>query len=349
VCYSLSSKTSSGLITAMALSGDSNWIVSSGWQVANVLNRRSPASFTVGEHTDWVDTVHVSPDSTKFATGANDKKAFIWDILTGKQLVGPLEHDDRVRTVRFSPCGDRIATSSKDLRIYDAHNGTLLTSISVSLASYASSNLIAWSGVQNVFAFTYQNTLAHIHVNAKQTLSTSPQIPGDRGNDFGYIALSSNGEFIVSFVGRSISFLESATYAQISPVIQHPTPIWSIALSFDNNYLATSDANGIITLRNLNYIIPSYYLVDQNVVQQSQTGSAGADLQTQPEALCGEGRTAKQLNDHLQVQASISDGPYRIKSKTDDLYLTSPQNTPGKVVVQELDQFSVSQRVRHLI
>lgn len=269
-------RTSSGLITAMALSGDGNWIVSSGWQVANVLNRRSQTSFTVGEHTDWVDTVHVSPDSTKFATGANDKTAFIWDISTGKQLVGPLEHDDRVRTVKFSTSGDRIATSSRDLRVYDAHNGTLLTSISVSLASYQSSDLIAWSGVQNVFALTSGNTLAHIHVNARQTLSSSPQITGEWG-EFGNISLSSNSQFIAASLGRSISFLDTATYAQISSVLQHPTPIWSIALSFDNNYLATSDANGIITLRNLHYIVPSYYL-GQNVVQQSQTGSV-ADLE----------------------------------------------------------------------
>ena len=252
-------RTSSGLITAMALSGDGNWIVSSGWQVANVLNRRSQIAFTVDEHTDWVDTVHVSPDSTKFATGANDKRAFIWDISTGKQLVGPLEHDDRVRTVRFSPSGDRIATSSKNLRIYDAHNGALLTPIPIlAVVPYTSSDLIAWSGVQNVFAFTSQNTLAHIHVNGRQTLS-SCSIPGDSGKiDFGSISLCSNGKFIASFVGRSISLFDTATYAQISSVIQHPVPVWSIALSFDNNYLATSDANGIITLRNLNYIIPSY-------------------------------------------------------------------------------------------
>lgn len=284
-------RTSSGLITAMALSGDGNWIVSSGWQVANVLSRKSQACFTVSAHTDWVDTVHVSPDSTQFATGANDKEAFIWDILTGKQLVGPLDHDDRVRTVRFSPTGDRIATSSKHLRIYDARNGDLLNTITVSgTTSYASSSLIAWSGVQNVFAFSSPTTLSHIHVNAKQTLF-SCTIPNEPSN-FGYIVLSSNGRFIASFVGRSISLWDTSTYAQLSSVIQHSAPIWSLALSLDNQYLATSDANGIITLRNLTYIIPSYYLVSERVVQQFQAGS-GADLQLQTEAPCGELRTSE--------------------------------------------------------
>ncbi|KAF8552686.1 WD40 repeat-like protein [Imleria badia] len=353
--------TSSGLITAMALSGDGNWIVSSGWQVANVLNRKSQACFAVNAHTDWVDTVHVSPDSTKFATGANDKKAFIWDILTGKKVVGPLDHDDRVRTVRFSPTGDRIATSSKCLRIYDAYNGDLLSTITVSVASYASSNLIAWSGVQNIFAFSSPNTLSHIHVNARQTLSTWT-IPNESSN-FGYIVLSSNGRFIASFVGRSISLWDTSTYAQISSVIIHPVPIWSIALSLDNHYLATSDANGIITLRNLNHIIPNYYQVGESVVQQLQTES-GADLESQTEAPYGKLRapelqfgdhlktTTKQLNlnDRFQVQAialRISDGTYHIKSITGDLYLSCSQSTPSTVVVQKLDQSSVFHRVCH--
>ncbi|KAG6372090.1 WD40-repeat-containing domain protein [Boletus reticuloceps] len=162
-------RVSGGLITAITLSDDGNWILSAGWQVANVLSRKSPTGFTVNEHTDWVDTVHVSPDSTRFATGGNDKKVFIWDISTGKQLVGPLEHDDRVRTVKFSPTGDRIATSSKCLRVYNANNGDLLQTISSSNIPYTCSNLIAWSGVHNVFTLTSQNTLAHVHIVVQQS------------------------------------------------------------------------------------------------------------------------------------------------------------------------------------
>ncbi|KAG6372522.1 quinon protein alcohol dehydrogenase-like superfamily [Boletus reticuloceps] len=347
-------RVSGGLITAITLSDDGNWILSAGWQVANVLSRKSPTGFTVNEHTDWVDTVHVSPDSTRFATGGNDKKVFIWDISTGKQLVGPLEHDDRVRTVKFSPTGDRIATSSKCLRVYNANNGDLLQTFSSSNIPYTCSNLIAWSGVHNVFTLTSQNTLAHVHVNAKQTLS-SWSIPGEAGGNFGYIALSSNGKFIASSIGRSISLWDTATYAQICSAITHPAPIWSIALSFDNDYLATSDANGIITLRNLKYIIPDYYLIGQIVVQQSQAGR-GAEQQT--DALRTELRvpslhfnqlrkTTIQVDDRLQVQVippRILDGTYYIKNNTGDLYLTCSQAAPGSVFMQRLDQSNVHQR-----
>jgi len=62
-----------------------------------------------------------------------------------------------------------------------------------------------------------------------------------------------------------------------------------MALSSDNNYLATGSENGIITLRNLNDIIPMSYLVGRDVVQQPQTG-IGADVVRQIEALRDEFR-----------------------------------------------------------
>ena len=273
------------IIAAMTLSCDGNWIVSSGLRVVNVLNRRARnIVLTVSEHTDWVDTVHVSPDSTKFATGSNDKRAFIWDISTGERLVGPLEHEDRVGVVRFSPNGELIATGTAGgtLRIYAAHNGDLLRTIPVSIASYPN-NLITWSSAQSIFALVSLNTLMHIDVNTGQTFS-SWTIPGEPISNFGSIVLSSNDKFIAAFVGRSISLWDASTSARISSDIQHPAPICSIALSSDSNYLAVSDANAKITLRNLNNIISNYYIANQSVVQQPEARS-GEDLQPQFEAL----------------------------------------------------------------
>ena len=197
-------------ITAMDHSGDGKWIVSSGERVVNVWSTRSrQITVTVKGHSDWVDTVHVSPNSTKFATGSNDKKAFIWNILTGDRLVGPLEHGDRVGAVRFSPDGDLIVTgtASKGLRIYNAHNGKLLRTIPVSVASYP--RVVNWFTPQSIIALVSHNTLMHIDVNTGQAFS-SWTLPGEPVHHFGPIAWGSiilprNGRFIVSFIGRSIS------------------------------------------------------------------------------------------------------------------------------------------------
>ncbi|KAG6369576.1 WD40-repeat-containing domain protein [Boletus reticuloceps] len=381
-------KTSSKVI-AMDISGDGKWIVSSGERVANVWSTRSRrVVVTVSEHSDWVDTVHVSPDSTKFATGCNGKRAFIWDIFTGERLVGPLEHEDRVGAVRFSPDGDRIATGTAGgmLRIYDAHNGELLRTIPVSVPSYTS-KLITWSGPRSIFALVSQNTLMHIDVNIGQTSSswTVPGEPVKHGNGnlvFGSIASSSNGRFIVSFVGQCISLWDTSTSARISSDIQHSTHVWSIALSSDDKYLAISDANKKITLRNISDIISNYYLIGQRVVQQPQNRSE-EDLQPQIEAFRDKlralelrvdelgGTTSQPSNAPTIVQAApppasgsvraeisevagrveqqrprplgIRDGSYRIKSNTTGLYLTGSQDTLGTVVVQDLDEPNVSQ------
>jgi len=62
-------------------------------------------------------------------------------------------------------------------------------------------------------------------------------------------------------------------------------------------------------------------------------------------------RTTRQLNELLRaaqaVLLRISDGTYRIKSNSRDLYLTRSQDGTGTVVVQQSDGSSLSQRVRY--
>ncbi|KAF8123133.1 WD40-repeat-containing domain protein [Boletus edulis] len=341
------------VITAMDLSRDGKWIVSAGERVANLWSTRSrQIVVTVSDHSDWVDAVHVSPDSTKFATGCNDKRMFIWDILTGERLVGPLEHEDRVGAVRFSPDGDRIATGTarKGLRIYDAHSGELLRTIPVSVASYPAP--IAWSSAQSIFALVSHRMVMNIDVNIGQTYS-SWTVPGDPANNFGSIAfgsvaLSNNGRFVVSFVGHSISLWDTSTFARISSDIRHPAHIWSIALSSDDNYLASSDANNKITLLNLSDIISNYYLVGQRAAQPPQNRRV-EDLQLQNEDLRGKfdalelrvdelsqgtTRSHELLRAEQPIPLRILDGNYRIKSKTRDLYLTWSQDDSGWVCAQ---------------
>ncbi|KAF8124166.1 WD40-repeat-containing domain protein [Boletus edulis] len=344
----------SGIVTAMALSGDSKWIISTGERVANAWSMKSrQIVITVSEHSDWVDAVHVSPDSTKFATGSNDKRAFIWDILTGKRLVGPLEHEDRVGAVRFSPDGDRIATGTASgmLRIYDTHHGELLRTIPVSVPSYPS-NLITWSSPWSIFALVSKNTLMHMDVNTGQTFS-SWTIPGDPVTHFwsiafGSIVSSNNSKFIVSFVGRSISLWDTSTSARISADIQHPTHIWSIALSSDDKRLAIGDANGKMIVRSLNDIISNYYLVGRRMVQQPQNRNRedpplqNEDLHGRLRALelrfdelsRGATRTHELLRAEQPIPLHISDGTYRIKSKAGNLYLACSLDDAGAVFVQ---------------
>lgn len=123
------------------------------------------------------------------------------------------------------------------------------------------------SGAQNVFSLTSQNVYAQeffVPRGASKAESLAEQFLVTNGN-FGYVALTRNAHssrlsLIALFhIGRLLR------NAQDISIVSHPAPLWSIALSFNNNYLATSGADGTIT-RNLNYIIPSYYLAGQGVV-----------------------------------------------------------------------------------
>lgn len=260
-------------VQAMAVSGDRKWIVSGEEKVATVWNRITHQSaFTVDEHTNWVRTVDISPDSTRFATGGTDNKVFIWDISTGIRLVGPLRHDKHVVSVKFSPDGNYLATVSlcRDLRIYNADNGELLRAISIKSHS---TNPIAWSSdSRRIFIISSDAVIRQIFVDTG-TFISEWTVPGEVENSFVSLALPRNGRFIASFVGRSLSLWDTSTSERFGPVFDHPhnPRLWSIALSLDNNYLATGGENGIITLRNLNNIIPMYYLGRQGI-QQPQPG-----------------------------------------------------------------------------
>ena len=278
----------SSRVETLSLSGDRNWIVSGENRVATVWNRNTrQIVLKVNDHTDLVSGVDVSPDSATFATGSEDGKTFIWDIFTGRRLIGPLQHKYHVLAVRFSPDGDRLATLElrKELRIYDSHNGQLLRNIPLLICTATS---IAWSSdSQRIFALSV-NALTHLYV---ETGTFLPQwaVPGQSYNNYGSIALPSNGRFIAAFVGQSLSFWDISMRKQIGPVFDHPQAkqLYSIALSLDNNYLATGSTNGTITLRNLNDIIPMSYLVGRNVAQRAQA-SGGTDVQPQIEALRDE-------------------------------------------------------------
>ena len=80
-------------------------------------------------HTDWVQSVAISPDGTRIVSGSSDHTIRMWDAETGNALGAPLQgHTDWVRSVAISPDGTRIVSGSKDktIRMWDAEIGKVL-------------------------------------------------------------------------------------------------------------------------------------------------------------------------------------------------------------------------------
>lgn len=77
------------------------------------------------------------------------------------------------------------------------------------------------------------------------------------------IALACSQKFLVVSTHGSLSFWDASTHLQLGTVIKHTSIILGIALSPNDDCIATGEENGKITLRCLHDLLPvSYFTVD---------------------------------------------------------------------------------------
>ena len=249
------------VIAAISVSRNGKWIVCGTSRGASVWDAKTQEMSIGVEGTVYVRAVDISPESTRFATatGIDDNKASIWNIITGERLVGPLQHDDGIIGIKFSPNGEHIATAVADntIRVFDSRKGDQLIAIKANISPWSVSTPLAWSNNgQQFFAASRGHKIKSFDVSTGSQLAES-QVYGD--DEVRSIALAANGKFLATLADRSISFWDTSTLTQIGPVIEDSQNIQSIALSPNPNYLATGGYKGNITIRNLNNILPDLY------------------------------------------------------------------------------------------
>ncbi|MFE3459371.1 protein kinase [Nocardiopsis aegyptia] len=76
-------------------------------------------------HGSSVESVAISPDGTRLATGGTDGTARVWDVATGDELATLEGHTDWIRSVDFNTDGTLLATGSDDrtARVWDIEAG----------------------------------------------------------------------------------------------------------------------------------------------------------------------------------------------------------------------------------
>ena len=80
-----------------------------------------------------VVTAAFSPDGRRLVTGDDNQTVRVWDLTTGKRVLGPLTgHRDVITGVAFSPNGRYIVSTSRDhdARVWDAKSGRLVSTLS---------------------------------------------------------------------------------------------------------------------------------------------------------------------------------------------------------------------------
>ena len=80
---------------------------------------------TLYGHVSRINSLSVSPDGRRMATGSWDRTVKVWDAETGAALVTLQGHTSSVNGVSFSPNGQRIASASADgtVKVWDARSG----------------------------------------------------------------------------------------------------------------------------------------------------------------------------------------------------------------------------------
>ena len=276
-------------IWSIAVSRDGKWIVSgSGWGGVAVWDAESHERAAEFRKHKWgVSAVDISPDGTRFATGARDRRVCVSSLPAGK-LLRAIPHGSVVVALKFSPDGRRIATATwsyESVRVYDSHDGHLLVETPIQVGSLYNQSL-AWAGLgKELLALSKDG---NIHCIDVATGTTHSKWAIHSNCDPRCIALTNNGAFIAASANSSVSFWDMATHKEIGPRIHHSYDISCMAISA-NHDLAISGGKKVI-LQKLPEILPSPYFdhvcVFSVTPDAKETLFITNHLQQKAEALC---------------------------------------------------------------
>jgi WD40 repeat protein len=145
---------------------------------------------TLEGHSDSVDSVAFSGDSTRLASASNDNTIKVWDASSGKCLQTLEGHSDLVYSVAFSGDSTQFASASIDstVKVWDTSSGKCLQTLTIRKAIFNIS-----FGAAGSCLHTGIGTIAIDASSASYTTSnvTKPQGPRYQGG-----GLSSDGAWI---------------------------------------------------------------------------------------------------------------------------------------------------------
>ncbi|RYO39209.1 Vegetative incompatibility protein [Alternaria arborescens] len=192
---------------------------------------------TLEGHSDDVNSVAFSHDSTRLASASYDNTVKIWDASTGACLHTLEGHSSSVRSVAFSHDSTRLASASSDrtVKMWDASTGACLHT----LEGHSSSvNSVAFSHDSTRLASaSWDRTVKIWDASTGACLHT---LEG-HSDDVSSVVFSHDSTRLASASGdRTVKIWDASTGACLHTLEGHSDDVNSVAFSHDSTRLASA-------------------------------------------------------------------------------------------------------------
>ncbi|KAG2750158.1 WD40 repeat-like protein [Suillus brevipes Sb2] len=181
-------------------------------------------------HTDRVTSLSWSPDGGRVVSGSWDETFRVWDVDSGKTILGPINTGDECTAVCYSPDAKMIATGAYTyrggLKIWDANSGELLKTFKgvFSCLAWSSDGKTLVAGGSKIDTATWTKVKLYEDYKFVHSISLSPN---DR-----ILATT-------SYPQKTVQLWDLETNLPIGTPLDHPDRVDSATFSVDGKFLLT--------------------------------------------------------------------------------------------------------------
>jgi WD40 repeat protein len=196
-------------------------------------------------HSDWVNTVAVSPNGKWIISGSDDGSVMVHDLATGNRRFVFENYTQGVRRVAVTQNSQRIlSTDGNTVRIWDAHDGR-------ALGIYGGHASSVWSVVPLPDSSRVISSSVDGHI-AIWSIEDGTTISHLEAGSFALIAVSGDGKLFASATMEEFRLwnVEGARCLIMLPN-EHSNDTWSIALTRDGRHLVSGSQDMTIRVWDL--------------------------------------------------------------------------------------------------